>query len=159
MKKLFFLAAALFTACSLSACSDDGDDSTLNPDQIVGTWQITLDQGWATYDDGTRDDWSVIYPDASDGNYYWTYTFREDGICIRESHADYYSPGENHTDEYTYTIADNRLTMKCTTDSDLDFACTIQSLSSEQLILYTRDTEPSISHEEFEQTEIYKRVK
>lgn len=46
-----------------------------------------------------------------------------------------------------------------TTDSDLDFACTIQSLSSEQLVLYTHDTEASISHEEFEQTETYKRVK
>ncbi len=159
MKKLFFLAAALFAACSLSACSDEEENSTLTPDQIIGTWQITLDQGWATYADGTRDDWSVTYPDASDGNYYWTYTFREEGTCVRESHADYYTPGENHTDEYSYTIAGNRLTMKCTTDSDLDFACTIQSLSSKQLVLYTRDTEASISHEEFEETEIYKRVK
>ena len=45
MKKLFFLAAALFAACSLSACSDEEENSTLNPDQIIGTWQITLDQG------------------------------------------------------------------------------------------------------------------
>lgn len=47
----------------------------------------------------------------------------------------------------------------CTTDSDLDFACTILSLSSEQRIPYTRDTEAGIPHEKFEQTEICKRVK
>ena len=46
----------------------------------------------------------------------------------------------------------------CTTDSDLDVACTIQSLSPEQRIPYTRDTE-AISHEEFEETGTCKRVK
>ena len=45
-----------------------------------------------------------------------------------------------------------------TTDSDLDVACTIQSLSPEQRIPYTRDTE-AISHEEFEETGTCKRVK
>ena len=45
-----------------------------------------------------------------------------------------------------------------TTDSDLDVACTIQSLSPEQRIPYTRDTE-AIFHEEFEETGTCKRVK
>ena len=45
-----------------------------------------------------------------------------------------------------------------TTDSDLDVACTIQSLSPEQRIPYTRNTE-AISHEEFEETGTCKRVK
>ena len=46
----------------------------------------------------------------------------------------------------------------CTTDSDLDVACTIQSLSPEPRIPYPRDTE-AISHEEFEETGTCKRVK
>lgn len=87
MKKLFLIVAALFAVVSFSACSDD--DKDINPNLIIGTWQITLDEGWATFSDGTRDDWSHIYPDVSDGNYYWTYTFEGNGTCTRKSHADY----------------------------------------------------------------------
>lgn len=154
MKKLFFFAAALFAAVSFSACSDDDDN--INPNQIIGTWQITLDEGWAIYSDGSRDDWSDTYPDASDGNYYWTYTFKEDGICVQESHADYHNPGDDYTDEYNYSISGNTLTMKGKTDSELTFTGTIKELTSNKLVLFSNGEN---ADEKFEQTETYIKVK
>lgn len=154
MKKLFFFAAALFAAVSFSACSDDDDN--INPNQIIGTWQITLDEGWAIYSDGSRDDWSDTYPDASDGNYYWTYTFKEDGICVQENHADYHNPGDDYTDEYNYSISGNTLTMKGKTDSELTFTGTIKELTSNKLVLFSNGED---ADEKFEQTETYIKVK
>ena len=55
MKKLFLIVAAMFAVVSFSACSDDDDNKDAS---IVGTWQITYYEGWATFSDGTRDDWS-----------------------------------------------------------------------------------------------------
>ncbi|WP_195337850.1 lipocalin-like domain-containing protein [Alistipes onderdonkii] len=154
MKKLFLIVAALFAVVSFSACSDD-DDKDINPNLIIGTWQITLDEGWATFSDGTRDDWSHIYPDVSDGNYYWTYTFEGNGTCTRKSHADY--DESDDTAEYlTYSISGNTLTMKGKTDSELDFVGTIKKLTSEQLVLFSSGAD---ADEKFEQTETYKKVK
>ena len=80
MKKLFLIVAAMFAVVSFSACSDDDDNKDAS---IVGTWQITYYEGWATFSDGTRDDWSDAYPLTSEGNYYWTYTFNENGTCVQ----------------------------------------------------------------------------
>lgn len=44
MKKLFLIVAAMFAAVSFSACSDD--DDKIDPNQIVGTWQITREVGY-----------------------------------------------------------------------------------------------------------------
>lgn len=154
MKKLFFIAAALFAATSFSACSDE--DENINPNQIIGTWQISSEEGWATYSDGSRDDWAVTYPDASDGNYYWTYTFREDGICVRESYADYHDSSDDYTDEYSYSISGNTLTMMGKTDSDLSFTGTIKELSSNKLVLFSNGEDVD---EKFEQTETYIKIK
>ena len=155
MKKLFLIVAAMFAVVSFSACSDD-DDKDVNPNQIIGTWQITLGEGWETLNDGTRDNWSIIYPDTSDDNYYWTYAFKDNGICVRESHSDYYNSGDDYTNEYTYSISGNILTMKNKTDSELDFVCTIKRLTSEQLILFFSGTDDA---GKFEETENYKRIK
>lgn len=57
-----------------------------------------------------------------------------------------------------YSGGPQRTTAGRTTDRDLDVACTVQSLVSEQLVLYTHDTEAGIFHKEFEQTETCKRV-
>ena len=61
MKKLFLIVAAMFAAVSFSACSDD-DDNKIDPNQITGTWQITLIEGWSVDSDGTQDEWSDSYP-------------------------------------------------------------------------------------------------
>ena len=62
MKKLFLIVTTIFMAVSFSACSDDDKDDNLpiTTANLAGTWQITLDEGWATYSDGTRDDRSDI---------------------------------------------------------------------------------------------------
>ena len=44
MKKLFLIVAAMFAVVSFSACSDD--DKDINPNQIIGTWQITREVGY-----------------------------------------------------------------------------------------------------------------
>lgn len=85
MKKLFLIVAAMFAVVSFSACSDDDDNKDAS---IVGTWQITYYEGWATFSDGTRDDWSDAYPLTSEGNYYWTYTFNENGTCVQTDYSD-----------------------------------------------------------------------
>ena len=61
MKKMLLLAAVMFAAVTFSACSDD-DDNKIDPNQIAGTWQITLIEGWSVNNDGIRDEWSDSYP-------------------------------------------------------------------------------------------------
>ena len=85
MKKLFLIVAAMFAVVSFSSCSDDDDNKDAS---IVGTWQITYYEGWATFSDGTRVDWSDAYPLTSEGNYYWTYTFNENGTCVQTDYSD-----------------------------------------------------------------------
>ena len=152
MKKLFLIVAALFVAVSFLACSDD-DDKDLS---IVGTWQITLDEGWASFSDGTRDEWSTVYPDASDGNSYWTYTFDENGGCIRESHADYHDSNSDYTDECIYSISGNVLTIKGKTDSELSMVGTIKELTENQLIIFSKGED---ADQKYEQTQTYRKVK
>ena len=157
MKKLFLIVAAMFVAVSFSACSDDDKDDSLpiTTANIAGTWHITLDEGWATYSDGTRDDWSDVYPDVSDGNYYWTYTFDTNGTCIRKSHADYLE-NEDIPDYFTYSISGNTLSMKCEMDSDLNFVGTIKKLTSSHLVIFRSGED---AFEKYEETETYKRLK
>ena len=107
MKKLFLIVAAMFAVVSFSACSDDDDNKDA---AIVGTWQITYYEGWATFSDGTRDDWSDAYPLTSEGNYYWTYTFNENGTCVQTDYSD------NKNDDsspmhFTYSVLSS--TYKC----------------------------------------------
>lgn len=66
MKKLFFCAAALLAAISFSACSDN-DETNLpaTPASLAGTWQITHNEGWETYD-GEKETYSEKYPDEED---------------------------------------------------------------------------------------------
>jgi len=157
MKKLFLIVAAMFAVVSFSACSDDDKDDSLpiTTANIAGTWQITLDEGWAIYSDGTRDDWSDVYPDVSDGNYYWTYTFDTNGTCIRKSHADY-QENEDIPDYFTYSISGNTLTMKGKTDSELNFVGTIKKLTNSHLVIFRSGED---AFEKYEETETYKRLK
>ena len=151
MKKLFLIVAAMFAVVSFSACSDDDDNKDAS---IVGTWQITYYEGWATFSDGTRDDWSDAYPLTSEGNYYWTYTFNENGTCVQTDYSD------NKNDDsspmhFTYSVNGNTLTM---TESTGEFqnVFQIKKLSQSQLVLFRSGED---AHEKFEETETYKRIK
>ena len=95
MKKLFLIVAAMFAVVSFSACSDD-DDKDVNPNQIIGTWQIIEIHENDSYSD-------EIWPTESD---YYTYTFNENGTAILKWHD-----GSNEEYNYNYSINGNVLTM------------------------------------------------
>ncbi len=107
MKKLFFCAAALLAAISFSACSDDDETNlTATPDTIAGTWQIVHEEGWEIYD-GEKDTWSENYPDEE--GWYWAYTFDKSGSYVETV---YENNEVSYTENGTYSISDNTLTLK-----------------------------------------------
>lgn len=56
MKKMFFIAVVLSASALFPACSDKHDNK-ISPAQLVGTWQITLDEGWEIFaEDGSREE-------------------------------------------------------------------------------------------------------
>lgn len=152
MKKLFFFAAAMFAAVSFSACTDDDKDKDLpiTAANLAGTWQITLSEGWEIYD-GTRDEWHIPYPDTSDGNYYWTFSFnnQDSGNCIKETFADYHDPNKVYAEDYTYSLSGK--TLKLGPQNEIPLNYEIKKLTQSQLILYR-------SGEKYEETEIYTRI-
>ena len=151
MKKLFLIVAAMFAVVSFSACSDD-DDNKIDPNQIAGTWQITLIEGWSVDNDGTRDEWSDSYP-AIDDDYYWTYTFDGHGKMKRVS---YTNQSVNNSTNGTYTVSNNVLTI---VEKDGDYEETqefqIKKLTSSQLILFEHRIDPEFTEED---TYTYKKI-
>ncbi|WP_418450124.1 lipocalin family protein [Alistipes sp.] len=139
---------------SFSACSDD-DDNKIDPNQIAGTWQITLIEGWSVDNDGTRDEWSDSYPAIDDDDYYWTYTFDGHGKMKRVSYTD---RGVDRSTNGTYTISDNVLTIVENIENN-DYQKTqeyqIKELTSSQLILFEHRIDPEFTEED---TYTYKRV-
>ena len=152
MKKLFLIVAAMFTVVSFSACSDD-DDNKIDPNQIAGTWQITLIEGWSVDNDGTRDEWSDSYPAIDDDNYYWIYSFDGHGKMKRVSYTE---RGVNSSANGAYTISDNFLTI---VEKDGDYEETqefqIKKLTSSQLILFEHRIDPEFTEED---TYTYKKI-
>lgn len=61
MKKLFLIVAAMFAVVSFSACSDD-DDKDVNPNQIIGTWQITREVGYEIVAGEGKMEKDITYP-------------------------------------------------------------------------------------------------
>ena len=113
MKKLFLIVAAMFAAISFSACSDD-DDNKVDPNQIVGTWQITNEVGFDIGGEqaGERSDWNITYPidDVNDDyGFYFTYTFNEDGTGRYKSYYYYDNNNLNSNWSIEYTISNNQL--------------------------------------------------
>lgn len=153
MKKLFFFAVAMFAAISFSACTDDDKDQDLpiTAANLAGTWQITLYEGWEIIYDGTREEWRITYPDTSDGNYYWTYTFnnQDSGICTQETFADYHDPHKVYKEDYVYSLSGN--TIKLGPQNEIPINYEIRRLTKSQLILYC-------SGDKYEGTEIYTRI-
>ena len=111
MKKLFLIVAAMFAVVSFSACSDD-DDKDVNPNQIIGTWQITREVGYEIVAGEGKMEKDITYPidDVNDDyGFYFTYTFNEDGTGRYKS---YYYYDNNKLDSnwsVEYTISNNQL--------------------------------------------------
>ena len=61
MKKLFLIVAAMFAVVSFSAFSDD-DDKDVNPNQIIGTWQITREVGYEIVAGEGKMEKDITYP-------------------------------------------------------------------------------------------------
>lgn len=152
MKKILLITAILLAAVSFSACSDD-DDNKFDPNQIAGTWQITLIEGWSVDNDGTRDEWSDSYPSIDDDDYYWTYTFDGHGKMKRVS---YTNQGVNNSTNGTYTVSNNVLTI---VEKGGNYVETqefqIEKLTSSQLVLFEHRIDPEFTEED---TYTYKRV-
>ena len=154
MKKLFFCAAALLAAISCAACSDDEEPNLpIAPGTIAGTWQITHEQGWCTYDDGEesgKETWSDDYPDE-DG-YYWTYTFNQDGTG---QYSEYRTGTTPHVYNITYSISGNNFMVENSPFLEPEDTYEIKKLTESQLVLvrtYKGETELE------ESTETYKRI-
>jgi len=151
MKKLFFCAAALLAAISFSACSDDDETNLpITPDAIVGTWQITRDQGWEIYG-GEKESWSDKYPDEE--GFYWMYTFDKNGAG---RYSECQSGKTLTVNNVTYSISDNKITIRF--DKDDSSIYEIKKLTESQLVLFASESDSDGSREaEYIQT--YKRIK
>lgn len=154
MKKLFFIAAALFAAVSFSACSDEDKDDNLpvTVANLAGTWQITHSEGWVIYSDGTREDFSEDFP-ARDG--WWTVEYREDGTATETSYND--SGSATIEESFTYTISGTTLTESRSYENN---CYEIKSLSKNNLILFLKgeDLEGKDQGQKYEYTYTYKRI-
>lgn len=143
MKKLFLIVAAMFAVVSFSACSDD-DDKNVNPNQIIGTWQIIEIRENDSYSD-------EIWPTESD---YYTYTFSENGTAILKWHD-----GSNEEYNYNYSINGNVLTMneKNTTEPMTDIF-QIKELTKSRLVLFEHEVNPDDENDVYEATLTFKKI-
>ena len=143
MKKLFLIVAAMFEVVSFSACSDD-DDKNVNPNQIIGTWQIIEIRENDSYSD-------EIWPTESD---YYTYTFNENGTAILKWHD-----GSNEEYNYNYSINGNVLTMneKNTTEPMTDIF-QIKELTKSRLVLFEHEVNPDDENDVYEATLTFKKI-
>ena len=111
MKKLFLIVAAMFAVVSFSACSDD-DDKDVNPNQIIGTWQITREVGYEIVAGEGKMEKDITYPidDVNDDyGFYFTYTFNEDGTGRYKSYYYYDNNKWDSNWSVDYTISNNQL--------------------------------------------------
>ena len=117
---LLFAATAL-----LFACSDDKDDDNADPNDIIGTWDLTgleIDPETATDDEEFAAE--ILDFLALTNCYILTYTFGEDGTVVEENSGNYLEinvnpggtgldipcPTEADTDEDEYTFDGTTLT-------------------------------------------------
>ena len=143
MKKLFLIVAAMFAAVSFSACSDD-DDKDVNPNQIIGTWQIIEIHENDSYSD-------EIWPTESD---YYTYTFNENGTAILKWHD-----GSNEEYNYNYSINGNVLTMnEKNTTEPMTYIFQIKELTKSRLVLFEHEVNPDDENDVYEATLTFKKI-
>ncbi len=143
MKKLFLIVAAMFAVVSFSACSDD-DDKDVNPNQIIGTWQIIEIHENDSYSD-------EIWPTESD---YYTYTFNENGTAILKWHD-----GSNEEYNYNYSINGNVLTMnEKNTTEPMTYIFQIKELTKSRLVLFEHEVNPDDENDVYEATLTFKKI-
>lgn len=143
MKKLFLIVAVMFAAVSFSACSDD-DDKDVNPNQIIGTWQIIEIHENDSYSD-------EIWPTESD---YYTYTFNENGTAILKWHD-----GSNEEYNYNYSINGNVLTMnEKNTTEPITYIFQIKELTKSRLVLFEHEVNPDDENDIYEATLTFKKI-
>lgn len=143
MKKLFLIVAAMFAVVSFSACSDD-DDKDVNPNQIIGTWQIIEIHENDSYSD-------EIWPTESD---YYTYTFNENGTAILKWHD-----GSNEEYNYNYFINGNVLTMnEKNTTEPMTNIFQIKELTKSRLVLFEHEVNPDDENDVYEATLTFKKI-
>ena len=143
MNKLFLIVAAMFAVVSFSACSDD-DDKDVNPNQIIGTWQIIEIHENDSYSD-------EIWPTESD---YYTYTFNENGTAILKWHD-----GSNEEYNYNYSINGNVLTMnEKNTTEPMTYIFQIKELTKSRLVLFEHEVNPDDENDVYEATLTFKKI-
>ena len=143
MKKLFLIVAAMFVAVSFSACSDD-DDKDVNPNQIIGTWQIIEIHENDSYSD-------EIWPTESD---YYTYTFNENGTAILK-----WNDGSNEEYNYNYSINGNVLTMNEKNETEpMTYIFQIKELTKSRLVLFEHEVNPDDENDVYEATLTFKKI-
>jgi outer membrane protein assembly factor BamE (lipoprotein component of BamABCDE complex) len=142
MKKLFLIMAAMFAVVSFSACSDD--DDKMNPNNIIGTWQIIESQET----DGESDE---VWPTETD---YYTYTFNDNGTAILKWHD-----GSNEEYNYTYSINGNVLTMQeKNTTEPMTYIFQIKELTKSRLVLFEHEVNPDDENDVYEATLTFKKI-
>ncbi len=135
--------AAMFAVVSFSACSDD-DDKDVNPNQIIGTWQIIEIHENDSYSD-------EIWPTESD---YYTYTFNENGTAILKWHD-----GSNEEYNYNYSINGNVLTMnEKNTTEPMTYIFQIKELTKSRLVLFEHEVNPDDENDVYEATLTFKKI-
>lgn len=142
MKKLFLIVAAMFAVVSFSACSDD--DDKMNPNNIIGTWQIIESQET----DGESDE---IWPTEND---YYTYTFNDNGTAILKWHD-----GSNEVYNYTYSINGNVLTLQEKNETEpMTYIFQIKELTKSRLVLFEHEVNPDDENDVYEATLTFKKI-
>ena len=133
----------MFAVVSFSACSDD-DDKDVNPNQIIGTWQIIEIHENDSYSD-------EIWPTESD---YYTYTFNENGTAILKWHD-----GSNEEYNYNYFINGNVLTMnEKNTTEPMTYIFQIKELTKSRLVLFEHEVNPDDENDVYEATLTFKKI-
>lgn len=142
MKKILLLAAVMFAAVTFSACSDD--DDKMNPNNIIGTWQIIEIHENDSYSD-------EIWPTEND---YYTYTFNDNGTAILKWHD-----GSNEVYNYTYSINGNVLTLQEKNETEpMTYIFQIKELTKSRLVLFEREVNPDDENDVYEATLTFKKI-
>ena len=142
MKKLFLIVAAMFAVVSFSACSDD--DDKMNPNNIIGTWQIIESQE-------TDSESDEIWPTEND---YYTYTFNDNGTAILKWHD-----GSNEVYNYTYSINGNVLTLQEKNETEpMTYIFQIKELTKSRLVLFEHEVNPDDENDVYEATLTFKKI-
>jgi hypothetical protein len=109
-----------FISCSSSNDDDKVEDTSTYSSKIVGTWTISIDEGWEIDDAGQKDIWN-----QTDADHFLK--FYNDGSGTHADDQDY--------DPFTWTINGNTLLITPTTTYYNKETWTIKSITDTKMIL------------------------